>query len=658
MRTLSATLEAAQRAASGEPYVRVRLWDRDVGVMRLRWLRWYTGSEADGPCGVAMPADGALLRARINPSDGALWHQRVASPGAGSTYSAWVSLGTVAAGPRLGLAAAGTRALLATVRSGGAGVEVRESIDSGASLGASALLTTAGSTVTAITCTLQAAGSAVVFYAASAMVYAMTRVGTGAWSAPVAWSRSLASVTWIAARWDEDHEVLVSGTTSAGLAGAWASTFGAGNLVPSGVWMSLVEVAAASAGTSISYLATGIGRVDTPRALLVESYSGGGAYHRVQIATGLLLTGYADQLWRDPQPFDHASAHGVGFTAGGSHAWLASPAGVWHAAVVFVETELTADVLSVDVQQGRDHGRVRVTLRNDDARYAASGAPQALAPGGELLIDPGYRTAVGAEGSEGMQFWITAVRRVAGRGAAVVEIEAVDGWGLLEAWTVPRQLVWAAGGTTAAGVLGGVGRRAGILVTSNGGSAEGSIWLPAFTMRAGEHAATAFRRLLDALPDLAVMRGAVPTMWEPLVSEATVYTYGVTHPVTEARIEEGPPALGWARVFGQGVFAEAVDGAAMRSGAATAVVLDNRLAAQARVDVRAATTLRKAALAVDRGEVVVQPNVGQEVGDVIEVTVPAVGLVAARFRVAAVRLRFARGGARPVYEQTLTLSAV
>ena len=70
MRTLTSTLLAAQQSASGEPYVRVRLSDLDVGVPRLRWTRWYTGSEAAGPCGVALAGDGALLRARIDADSG------------------------------------------------------------------------------------------------------------------------------------------------------------------------------------------------------------------------------------------------------------------------------------------------------------------------------------------------------------------------------------------------------------------------------------------------------------------------------------------------------------------------------------------------------------------------------------------------------------
>jgi hypothetical protein len=86
--------------------------------------------------------------------------------------------------------------------------------------------------------------------------------------------------------------------------------------------------------------------------------------------------------------------------------------------------------------------------------------------------------------------------------------------------------------------------------------------------------------------------------------------------------------------------------------------VDDNLTAQARADARAATLLRQSALAVPRGELIVVPNVGQEVADVVSVTDAALGLSAAPYRVAALRLRFARGGARPRYELTLSLTEV
>ena len=107
MRPLTSTLRAAQQSASTVPQLRVRLFDRDVGAVRLRWQRLYTGTEPDGPCPVAVPADGSLLRARIDPATGALTRQRVANPGPASDFTNWTSVATVAVGPRVGIAAAG-----------------------------------------------------------------------------------------------------------------------------------------------------------------------------------------------------------------------------------------------------------------------------------------------------------------------------------------------------------------------------------------------------------------------------------------------------------------------------------------------------------------------------------------------------------------------
>jgi len=95
---------------------------------------------------------------------------------------------------------------------------------------------------------------------------------------------------------------------------------------------------------------------------------------------------------------------------------------------------------------------------------------------------------------------------------------------------------------------------------------------------------------------------------------------------------------------------------AVAAGAGAAVVVDDNLTTWPRASARAAAVLRPAALAALRGELVCAPHVGLEVGDVIAVTDATLGLEGARFRVAALRLRYARGGTRPRYEQTLTPS--
>ncbi|MCY4615157.1 MAG: hypothetical protein OXC71_02015 [Chloroflexi bacterium] len=658
MRGLTPTLEAAQRSSSAKPYLRVLLHDRDVGALRLRWRRVYSGSEPDGPCAAAVTGDGALLRVRIDPSTGALMRQRVAQPEPTSDFSVWTAVATVAGGPRVGLAANGTRAMIASVRTDGVAVEVRESSDSGATFGAPSTVGVATSAVTAVACSMASDGTAAVLYAAGGIVYGVRRFRTARWRPPGAWSRSLATVNGLAASFEADHNVLVSGTNIDGTAGVWSTTYGAGGAYPPGSWRRLGEVASAAPGTHTTYRASGTVTADVPQLVFVESYAGGGAYDRVHIVAGVGDSLHRDQQWRDPRPFDHRSAYGLAIAAGAAGAWLASPNAVWQAPYPVPETDLTADVLEATMIQGRRGGRFRLLLRNDHARYALDAPPPGLAAGGELRPAPGYVTSAGEESSSGPGFWITKVRHRYEPGGASVEVEAVDGWGLLDAWTAPRQFVWAAGEANASHVLTGVMQRAGVMLTGSGPSLESVTLRPAFTARAGERGSTAARRLLAMLPDDVVMRGHVAYLTEPRADDSAVASFGADDPLVRLTMESGAPATGWARIFGAGVLAEAIHEASLAEGGAAAIVVDENIDAQARADARAETVLRRSQLDLGRGELVVRPHAGLEVGDVVAVTSKQAGLEERRFRASGLHLRYVRGGKRPVYEQRIALSDV
>ena len=540
----------------------------------------------------------------------------------------------------------------------GLSIEVRESTDSGATYPISAVLSVSPATVTAVACAMATDGSAAVLYAAAGVVYSVRRTGTGSWGASTAWSQSLASVSGLAAFFEADVNVLVSGTVAAGDAGVWSTVLGVGGGVPPGTWLSLGELIAAASGTSTTYVASGTMRADAPRAAFAESYAGGGAYDRVYLGAGVARTICLNKLWRDPRPFEHESPYGLGAAAALFDAWLVAPHGVWHAQLGGTAVELADDVLEAELRQERRSGGIRLVLRNDDGRYDAGAAPVALAAGGELRVEPGYVTSAGAESSAGPGFWIQTLRRRHEDGRAVVKIEAVDGWGLLDAWTAPRQFVWSAGQQNAAAVLTGVMQRPGLLLGSAGASLESITLQPAFTVRAGERGSNAVRRLLRALPDEVVMQNQTPVLTEPAASDPVDDAFGVEHAILGLAVEAGRPAAGWARVFGSGVLAQAVDEAALADGGGALIVVDENLSAQARADVRADAVLRQSRLEVERGELRVRPHAGLEVGDVVTVTAPEAGLSAAPFRVAGLRLRYVRGGPRPVYEQRVMLSEV
>jgi len=113
--------------------------------------------------------------------------------------------------------------------------------------------------------------------------------------------------------------------------------------------------------------------------------------------------------------------------------------------------------------------------------------------------------------------------------------------------------------------------------------------------------------------------------------------------------------VGAVRVFGASDVGEQFDIGVLANGAATAVVVDDALDSQARVVARAASELRRARLATEAARLTARPNVGQEIGDVVEVADAALGLDAARYRVAATRFRYTRERG-PRAEMQLTLS--
>ena len=657
MRPLTPTLEAAQRSPSAEPYLRVLLHDRDAGAPRLRWRRAYAGAEPDGPCAAAVGGGGALLRARIDPATGTLTRQRVAAPASAASgdWARWTPMGAVAASAGVGCAAAGTRALIVAVRADGVTVEAHESADGGATFPRTRTAGRAASAVTAVACATAASGAAAVLWAAGGRVHAATRRRPGGWRGGAAWTRSLASIGGLAAFREADWHVLVSGADAAGAAGVWSTTLGAGGAAPAGSWRPLAEVASAAPGSGVAYRASGAARFGAPRAVFAETRAGG-AHARVHLASGVGGTAWRDGLWRDPRPFGRRSPYGLALAAASGGAWLCAPDGVWRAPSAPAAADLGGDVLEAELTQGRRGGRLRLLLRNDGGRYDGEAAPAALVPGGELRIGPGYVTEAGEEASDGLACWIATLRRRYAPGASVVEVEAVDGWGLLEAWRAPRQLVWTAGQASAASVLTAVLRRAGLRLSGSGASGESAALRPAFAVRAGERGAAAARRLLAALPDEIVMRDHRALLTAPDAGDAPAASFGGgAHPLTALAVEDGEPATGWARVFGRGAIAEAIDEDALAAGGGAEIVVDDNAADRARADARAAAVLRRSRLALARGELTARPHAGLEVGDAVAVTSERAGLAAEPFRVAGLRLRYARGGPRAVYEQCVAL---
>ena len=643
MLSVTSTLLAAARSGSATPYLRLSVSDRDAGVVRLRFARWYEGDEPSGPAGAACPGDGSLVRARIDPADGTLSVQRVEAPSAESSFDARSALATVDADAGLGLDAAGTRVLLATYEDGD--VTVRESTDGGATFGPPSTVASV-SDVTAVTCATDASGNALVAYAVAGEVWTSTRSGGGGWSTPAAWGHAdaLAAVNALAARRLPDWALLVSGEDAEGRAGAWTTSMGAGVVQPSGAWSHLVPVILAAPGTDVTYRASGIFYAGTPGLLLVESYAGEGAFDQPTMAMGVSAGFFTDGAWRDPLPLGLPAASGV---AGATHlneVYLASADGVWRASSATPSTQVGSMVTALryesDARPGGGEERLHFTLALDD-----DASVEVLRPGAEVAFGAGYVTDGGLEAPAGRILWVSAVRRDGG----LLHVEAEGALGVLARWRASRQITWAAGERPIAGIAAGIARLAGYGVASDGSSEAASTWEPAFTIRAGDHAAAALRRLFTRTPDLVFARGLQVVMIagdpedEPVATFA-LDPYGDEHAVLAAGLTEERERVGWARAIGDGAAAQAVDLDAIERGGGVAIAVDETLDAASEVGDRAATEMRRAALALERAWAEVVPHPGIEPADVVRIDAPSVGLDGVVLRVQSVRLDYA---ARP-----------
>ncbi|MCH7579956.1 MAG: hypothetical protein IIB22_06900, partial [Chloroflexi bacterium] len=208
MRTLSSTLLAAQKDPSSVPFVKVTITDEIADVLRLRWERLYDGSETDAYHAVTIPADGSLLRLRVDPAGPTLYYQRTASPGAASDFSSWTNVGSVAdAG--VALTANSNNVLRAYVASNGSDIKVEDSSDNGATFG-SAVTAASLANVAWLAVALKSNGDALLFYADATTVYAVRRA-TGSWGTPAAWSHAANSIDGVAVALAGDFHIAIAG---------------------------------------------------------------------------------------------------------------------------------------------------------------------------------------------------------------------------------------------------------------------------------------------------------------------------------------------------------------------------------------------------------------------------------------------------------------
>jgi hypothetical protein len=197
MRSLTATLLAAQKEASHIPYIKLEAKNRIAGVVRLDWTRLYTGSEDDYFHALTMPGDGSLIRARITPpSDGRkLYRQRVANPGPPSDFSTWTYTNQYNC-VVVAVASLGAEVSICWINSSR---EIRrlKSTDYGATWGSPELIDYSPTTaIYGLTAAYKPNGDLAVFFADQATLYVKKHVG-GSWQSKAAWDKTTGDLSGV-----------------------------------------------------------------------------------------------------------------------------------------------------------------------------------------------------------------------------------------------------------------------------------------------------------------------------------------------------------------------------------------------------------------------------------------------------------------------------
>jgi hypothetical protein len=667
MRQLTTTLEAAQKQASAIPCVKVQVANKTNGVLRQNWERLYTGTEPDYFHGLAVPGDGSLTRVRLTPpADGRkLYRQRVADPGPGSDFSSWVYTGhyDILA---VTTAAQGAEASIIWIQSNR---EIRriKSMNYGATWGSPELLDyTTTTSIYGLAAAYKPNGDLAIFYAELSTLY-VKKCLIGQWQAVAAWNKTAGTLSGVAAIYDNDWCLLVTGKDPAGNYLLWSLVYGDGGDVASGTWSALKTIAFSPSGAEFSFKQPFLDKTDVCRGFFIEAYSGIEAYSR-PFATNIVCGSHYDEgLWREPVPFNLVSSFGLAMAHSNNYSWLSSPAGVWRAALDTAPLEVTEDVLKVRGELKPTEGSLTVELNNENGRYAfpGQGSLEVLKKGCQVEFSPGYFTTAGEEYGAARYFTVDSCEQIRSGGKSALIIRAQDGWQTLENWQARYQFRWNKAGNESSvkDILTVILAKAGLRLITISSSAAAAGYYPDFTVNPGNNGKDVVRKLLGFIPDRIFIEGNSAFLLNPQIADTPVYSYGAEHTVIESRFRQGAMAVnrvqteGWDSGAGKIILVDScvwdeiscVDDHLRH-------VIDRNLDTIAAAGQRGTALLRQAEMEMEDSVIVTPVHCGQQLFDVVAVTDFSAGLNAAAKRV--MEITFVYSPARGEYLQRTGLGTV
>ncbi len=663
MRELTSTLLAAQKAATHTPYIKVKASNEIAGVVRLDWERLYEGSEDDYFHALTMPADGSLVRARLTPPGDSrkLYRQRVTGPGPESDFSVWTYTGQYNC---LAVAAASHDAEVSifwvnTSRQ----IRRIKSDDYGASWGSPELIDYSPTVnVSGLAAAYKSNGDLAIFFIDGSDIWVKKHIG-GNWQTKTSWDKSTGILSGIAAVYHADWNLAVTGEDLSGNFKLWSLIYGDEGEVTYNSWSELKEFASAPSDGDFEYRAVFLDKQDAYRCFYIEKYTGTESYSRPFWSHSIPDTGFMDNLWREPVPFDLSSEYGVAIAHHGDYYWLSAPFGVWRAEVAEQSVDLTADVIYLKQETVPGQGRLTVELRNDDCRY--SSLPFPLGAGCQIEVSPGYVTSLGNEASQGQTYIMETYEYVVSRGKSSLFLYALDGWEQIKQWRARQQFRWnkTSEEKSVKQILEIILARAGLKTEVASQSSVVTGYYPDFTALLNNRGDNVIDKLLSFVPDILFIEGYKACLVNPLASDSSLYSYGWSHPVIEGRYVKR--AWGLTRVQVEGYNSGSGEPRLVDSFSWSQItgfydrmnkLEDGNIDTIAKAEQRGESLLREAEIKADGGSIRIPVNCGQQLFDVIDITDDTTGLNAEKKRVMGIVLTYEPR--RGIYEHQLTLGAV
>jgi hypothetical protein len=687
MRTLSATLLAAQKKAGRLPYVEAVVYDYEQGIKRLSWTRLYTGSEPDNHHGIAFDGEGSMHRIRAAAGN-ILYRQKITNPGPSSDYSQWIQIATDCAGP-CAIAAYGAKVYI-FYRTTGNVLWKYYSHDYGQTWN-NAQLVAYADVLSLAACWWGTGDTVVCFALKSNQLNGITLVTSTQTATQHTWSdptHPLLDTYGIGATYNPfwpAMEVVFAGKESDtpynhyDLFRTWFSnTYN---------FLALESFLMAPDGEGVTYeypdchLPANAQSYETNRIVAVEKFEGTTAYTRPLTCHMVKGTYWSDSTFTEPKPFlDISSTYGLRLQSTADYWWMERPDGVWRAPrPAAAPLTLTTDAPSGRIQSlaqrtspltggGQGEGGLIITLDNSKGQYAlpGQGGLASLRFRSEIVLKLGYKTTAGDETSEAGTYWVDSWEYSSDPNMSRFTLYCLDGSGLADRWTARYQMRWNKDDVNPKSVwqiLYQILARVGIKLTNTPAKPQSSAinnFYPDFTVNPGANGDAAIRRLLAFVPDGLVFRDQEAFTKNPLANETSCYSYGTDHVILSGRYTDAV-TTSRARAIGQDEEAARIVKDAFDWPALQLVidileqVYDPNLQTATRAQERADALLRHVTLSAAKGLIVVPTNVGQELYDVVEVTDARCGIDQVKYRVLAIQTDYDRRQGR--YDQRLALGA-